>query len=826
MGLPAETPREEESRHFGGWIARSGVLDGGTFPVSRFCLTAAGGPFGRFWERKLEKVLTFQWPSKDLVRLLDSIHGWQEGYSGLQWEVGVKQIFSDYVRSLEATGEPSDNALNELWIELRRMLRRALQRRGLWDRPPSYAGVMGDWAWITTETADRQGVPARAQDALDELTTDFYVETFVERLQILRRYAERGDSLERVVHVRIRQFLHQRQRQADPLGHRLFQWLREALQRAVDDRRLHPVVGGLGRGRRKVDNDTAFSFVPDGRSKPATDEALAVAVERWNDDLLVAWATARSDMASLVADLEAHILELREVGIEAFVFKNLVDVFKRDARDRLAGLLGDPALATTHNEALDRFEQRGRIHELSECVVAAIHGGGGQRRTRRHLLKLWRFLVTFALAADDPDLAVGTGADAALAAVLEDERLPSNRKLGRLLGVRRDRLPALFARLKEEAGRCLAAARQAVPGSARAAGGITPDTLGRSASLSGLEAIVDKNRDLRQQLKRLTAEAYRRDTPSPRVAADPAPGALYHLEDCPEPGIEWLLLEVATAEGLLIPADSLSWIGSADVGVIDKEVAGSLSLRGDLGVWLGLEILSSDRRTGAIGATDLERVRSHRRQPPGETATIAAQEIDCDPDYLDWRRTLEGARNAVARVYGGRLDEAPAVQDVTGAKISSMPRSEYSRASWRYLAVAASIVVTAGALVTIVVNQHSELSKLRAKLEAEKQPESAIPWLLAPLGATRGTPSRLEVPSSARSIGLLIDAANGDQLEVRDAAGQEVWSSVVERIDSPDEALVRMPAELMPPGEYVVKVSRGDVVQVEFELLIEPPRRR
>ncbi len=89
--------------------------------------------------------------------------------------------------------------------------------------------------------------------------------------------------------------------------------------------------------------------------------------------------------------------------------------------------------------------------------------------------------------------------------------------------------------------------------------------------------------------------------------------------------------------------------------------------------------------------------------------------------------------------------------------------------------------------------------------------------------ASVGSPERLVVPPGARSIGLLLDAANGDRLEIRDAAGDEVWTAIVERIDSPDEALVRIPVDRMPPGQYAVKVWRGDTLKGDFDALIELP---
>ncbi len=741
----------------------------------------------------------------------------------------MSQDFSDFVRSLGPTGEPSDAALDELWTALRRRLRRVLQRRGLWDRPPSYLGLTDHSAWTTPRTADRSGFPMADQDALDELTTDFYVEMFVKRLSNLRRYAARGDNLEKVIRLGAGQFIQERQRENDRLGYRLFHWLRAALAQAVTHGRLHILSGGV-----KIRNDTVFGFNPQAAIELAPDDALAAVVRTWNDELLHDWVSARGPaVTALIGRLEDHLPGLRQTGIEVFGFKPLVDAFKRDVRDRFAVFLDDRH-ATISEDPLRPSEERQGIEELSTCVEAGLRGGGGQQRTRDKLLKLWQFLVAFALTAADPERARGAGA--ALMAALQAEDLPSHRQLSRLLGIRHDRIPALLARIKEEVERCLETlgrSRPTVASALRWGHHETPgdaantDTLDASAGTCGSEANLDETRDLRQELKRLTAEAYRRDVPATPAAAGPEPGVLYHLEACPEPGVEWLLIEVevATGAGLVIPADSLPLLGSSDLAVT-VEPGGLLSIRCDLGVWLGSDVLRGDRRTAALAASDLDRVLARRHGlAAGDDA--AASEIDVDPDYRGWRRSLEAARNAVARVYGGRVQsllEAVARPAVSAGKVVPMKSREYSRPSWQLVAAAASFVVASGALVTYLVDQRSELTALRARLEIERQPESAIPWLLAPLGTRRGgSPEELVVPPEARSIGLLIDAANGDRLEIRDAAGDEVWSTIVERIDSPDEALVRIPVERMPPGEYGVKVWRGDVLNVDFEVRIESP---
>ena len=778
--------------------------------------------------------------------------------------------FGDYVRSLEPTGEPSDAALDQLWTALRRRLRRTLQRRGLWDRQPAYLGVTGHTAWTTPGTANRRGFPKAEQDALDELTTDFYVEVFVKRLPSLRRYARRGDNLEKIVRLGAGQFIQERQRQNDRLGYRLFQWLRTALAQAVTNRRLYVLAGDV-----KIRNETVLGFDPAASAEPASEDALAGVVRSWNDALLYDWITARgAAVTGLIDRLEERLPELRRGGVEVVGFKSLVDVFKHDVRARLGALLGDVDVGNS-TDPLRPGEERQRIEELSECVQAGLQGGGGQQRTRDKLLEVWRFLIAFALTAVDPERV--RGASAALMAALQGEDLPSHRELSRLLNIRHDRFPALLARIKDEVERCLETLGRFRPSALGPHPGdrhgvpddiANTDTLGASAGARGSEANLDDTRDLRQELKRLTAEAYRRGGSTPSAAVGPEVGALYHLEACPEPGIEWLLVEIeaATGDGLAVPADTLPLLGSSDLAIGSGADIGHLSLRCDFGVWLGSDVLRGERRTTALAVTELDRIQARRHTlATGEATKEVASEIDVDPDYRGWRRSLEAARNAVARVYGGRVDEISVGEEggqLHRVELMEIPDSDEPEPemtekvqsnvrlfkTWRSLpskqllnlAASAAVVLASGVLMghlfekrrfePIITDLEVGLRETQAnhdalleQLQAEQEPEAGIPWLLAPFSNTRGTAVRFVVPSEARSIALLIDAANGDRLEIRDAAGDEVWSATVERIDSPDEALVSIPAARMPPGTYSVKVWRGDVSKVEFEVRIESP---
>src|SRR5215470_14386258 len=104
----------------------------------------------------------------------------------------MRQVFSDYVRLLAASGQaaqPRQVAL--VWAALRRALRAELRKRGLWMSSPSYLGIFGFARWSERMAGGRAqaslgGGAVRARDdALEELTAGCYCFIFVQRLRSL-----------------------------------------------------------------------------------------------------------------------------------------------------------------------------------------------------------------------------------------------------------------------------------------------------------------------------------------------------------------------------------------------------------------------------------------------------------------------------------------------------------------------------------------------------------------------------------------------------------------------------------------------------------------
>ena len=136
-------------------------------------------------------------------------------------------VFTDHVRAL-GTGEPLDSRRFEtLWAALRAALRGELKRRGLWDSPPSYLGIYGSGSW---ETADGGKTH---ESALEELLVECYSYIFISRLRSLQAQLSLKTNIDGLVFLNIRHFLHERQKQHDPIGSQVFEVLQSAVRFAV-----------------------------------------------------------------------------------------------------------------------------------------------------------------------------------------------------------------------------------------------------------------------------------------------------------------------------------------------------------------------------------------------------------------------------------------------------------------------------------------------------------------------------------------------------------------------------------------------------------------
>jgi len=352
---------------------------------------------------------------------------------------GIPRIFTEHVRSLGEEGNPpSPERVAAVRKVLRGVLKNELKRRGLWESPPRYLGIYGWEKW-------EDGGGASGDDALEELVAEGYVFIFLTRLSRLLAHLEMKENVDGLIFLNIRHFLHERQKEHDPVGSQVFEVLQSAVRRSVESGELHVLQGDAG-----IRNDTVLGFAPEadpGSSVPADLRSLVV---RWNSDLLPDLLTARGKrQEEVVQRLRERLPDLRQEGVEAFRFKDLIDPMKADVRARWAALHecgdGDVAVETAGDEStLTRLvqpdtdvEDRQFFKKVINCVLENLERLEARDKTRAYLHNLWNFVR---LEARD------SGEDAS--------GRPSARKVAELLRIPRDRLPQLYDTLGRIVSRC------------------------------------------------------------------------------------------------------------------------------------------------------------------------------------------------------------------------------------------------------------------------------------------------------------------------------------------------------------------------------------
>jgi len=365
-------------------------------------------------------------------------------------------VFTDHVRLL-AGGQPLDErSLAPLWTALRSALRNELRRRGLWESPPAYLGIYGWDSWETSGEG-RQG-------ALEELLFECYSYIFVARLRGLEAQLKLKPNIDGLIFLNIRHFLHERQREHDPLGSQVFEVLRSAVRMAIAEGTLHVLSGDEG-----VRNDTVLGFSPEPQPPAAPRERIAALVPSWNDDLLPDLVTLRGQrQEAVVRRLRERLPDLRREGLGVFRFKDLVDPLKADVRKRWAAILdqaqGEAAPQGGEEEGRSRVrvvppdqrvEERQLFRWLVDCVLTGLRRLDTSEKTREYLTTLWQLVRLQASEGEGLE-----APDARLGQLLQeagDEERPSQRRVAEQLRIPRERLPGLYETLGSLLERCRAA---------------------------------------------------------------------------------------------------------------------------------------------------------------------------------------------------------------------------------------------------------------------------------------------------------------------------------------------------------------------------------
>jgi hypothetical protein len=357
----------------------------------------------------------------------------------------MPSVFTAFVRSQQGEETPDADLLHDAWNNLQAALGGELKRRGLWQSPPCFLGVYGHERWDAEETV---GDPMShawcrtrpAQSALEELVTDCWAYVFADRMRSLKLQLAEKENIDGLVLRNVKNFLHERQREHDPVGFRIFERLKEVLADAVARQALY-VLGGDPRIR----NNTVLGFEPATEFRlPALD--LGPAVVRWNDELLPGLVIARGKQeGEFLERLGRLLLNLPQQGVHLFRFKDLVDPLKSDARLRWAAFLarehceGRVECSPDQIQVLRKVlpectvESRQSFEHLIRGVSAAIDDLKIDSRTRSYLATLWQHLQLEHGSLESES----------------EEGLLSHRQLGQRLHIPRERIPMLFTTLRQ-----------------------------------------------------------------------------------------------------------------------------------------------------------------------------------------------------------------------------------------------------------------------------------------------------------------------------------------------------------------------------------------
>lgn len=670
------------------------------------------------------------------------------GESGGGREIGRDEIlnrpFTDFVRDRIDGVELTEEALDPVWAELRRMVSRELRRRGLWLVSPILLGAQAT-VWVESGRPLIRGVPRRGADALDELVTELWAATLEELAEYLARRVLRGAKIEPLFVTMIRQKITERQQKLDPLGWHFFRNFRSAIRELVESGELNVIAGD-----ETITNDTVLAFGEhQAKDIPADDPRLAEIARSWSDELLALWATGRGEETrEMVALLVEKVRGLGDEGFPGFSFKGLLDALKSELREGLAAVFAgrDPRIDPADDdspiasggmqprvepEVEVRLIARARLDELSDCVEGRLRRLAGQQRTRDQLRRLWRFHTAHARGEADPEEARHARPEA-IDAILSEE-LPGFRGLGRILDLGHERVAQLSARLKDEVARC----RELLAGAAK---GMESKPAG-----SGSEASMDETHNLRSELRQRTAAAFASAGQASTMSRKGVEiGELVSFAEGLDEGIEWLVLPADGGHWLLVAADAVPWLGSRDFEI--EGPSGPLVLRFGQTVEIATEALAQVEMVAEpIAVETLEAVAAFRRRLDAEdfldSVDDVSRETDFDPDYLDRCQEIETlARALVERL--GQAEVQPALApapepemgegEQAGAEGARRlgPRSRdrgprgtlRGMAPWLAAAALLAFTLTAVWLVrSLETNRH--LDRRIAEIEAEREAE-------------------------------------------------------------------------------------------------------
>ena len=385
----------------------------------------------------------------------------------------IGMFFDDLFDRLSRAGgamqdrKMEDHEVEEALQHLKSLSIFELKRRGLWTAPPGYVGQRGI-RWL------EPGV-------LDEFVHDVFMFVLVERLSGLLNARKLGKKCGWRVRNFVGFFITERQKDADPIGYRVFGRLKAAVQKSLERGFLFlfgnvedPTV--FSDRAPELDNQSCLTYRR-GHFVAAALDRLRDAARFLNDRLLPGLVTDEGRSVPKLVDRFADQLET--VGkdfdeVEGFRLGELGKEQKDDARRRFQGfgLLERPTAldespgdddggAATlvvavdgHEETLDQWSDRRRLilQTVSDRIDALPSG-----QDRDELWKLWTLLKSTRLLSDLERAALRVqGIDDPEEPGL-GEAFPKKAELQRTLKISSRRLPKMLDRLQALVGEAVLA---------------------------------------------------------------------------------------------------------------------------------------------------------------------------------------------------------------------------------------------------------------------------------------------------------------------------------------------------------------------------------
>jgi hypothetical protein len=346
-----------------------------------------------------------------------------------------------------------------------------------------------------------------------------------------------------------------------------------------------------------------------------------------------------------------------------------------------------------------------------------------------------------------------------------------------------------------------------------------------------------------------------------------SPGDLFVLPETAGFPVEWAILARETGDSgrlLTVPADTQPLAGSADVEVPPNEPAGPLSLRCRFALWIDAARLDPARRTGTLGPEAVARALRRRSElETGElTVSPLAYEADVDPEYEDWvRDVLIPAHAALAEsasprespsgvrplrrwtsfgnpyalaasillmvtvgLAGGLLWQRERISDLGAERrrVADELRRERARSAEELRKVEEDIAKRDRRAAARLEEERRKAGEDRlllesqiAKLRMATDVRNPVVARLEPEAAVRGSPTRFEIGPEVSHLVLVLrveDPAGTEfQIEVSDRrSGRQVFIQKGLRADVVGDVRLGLPAALLPPGGYRLRLFRKD----------------